>query len=1328
MKKICSIIILLLLIFTCAHRDNPIYPRNNPWDAASENYSFNSNPVVSARHDSLWYDFDHNKGSGAIRLLYSVSDQNLPNDTLQTRIFVINTEGNQREVFAVNDSVCIIDGLFPAATYRCSLAVIDRWDSAGTFVDTIRTPLLIPPLPPHPWITPASNSITLTWNRVENAGGYSVYRADRKNGVYELISSVDQPSAGICSIMYPFDKPVSFYYIVASKNSSGECRSRDTLHGTVLSDKVAVPVIDSVSKGTYSDFIKINWHVKSNSIAEFDIYRSASDTSFFRLIASVRYSEGSNSYFDSVTTSEIYYYKIAAVDTQGYSSRFSATDYGFLTMNTLSIRLTVTSNSNFIGLNWDPVGGAKSYVVFRSKSSCTGEKEKITTTSLLSYNDTVASTATFYYSVSAYDKDSREIAKSNCESASLGLLPAPKGIKVTSSNNPVSITLSWDPLSGADSFIIFRTVGECPTDENRFAATKNNRFTDTSINTSSTYYYRIAAVDRGGRTGILSNCYPASIQLLSSPQEVVISYGIYADYILLKWSKLAGAASYNIYRSKSCGDNMAKIKSVTDTFYIDSVPTTDIYYYVIAGVDNGGKEGSPSACTPGRVKLLPAPANLYASNGTFTKGIQLSWSPVTGATGYIIYRGSSSATNSAIAIDTVTSTGYFDSVTTTFILYYWVAALNRLGVHTRSNYVYGSILTSPVLTIQSRSNDGLILSWKTNGTEAITYIYRSKDSTRLIRIDSTKNNTYNDYPPDYDGYYYRIDLRTPSGEIVSSNTVLGYKLLPTPEGLKATEAVNGVLLQWKPVRGATGYIIYRSESSSESIEYKQVTDTFYFDNLTTTTRYYYRVAAYNPVQRSSLSTYVIAGKLQVPARPEIRSVTGTSNAIIIEWYMPSGSPEPSGYYISRARKSTDTIIIGSTTFQQYVDSVNDTGYFYYRIAAYNEAGTGPWSSAWSGRLQPPSPPTIISISLASYSKYVRIVWERIKDANQYSIYRSTFRTSGFEKIGTTTDTVFFDTTAVPNTRYFYRLASIRASIEGEMGNSFSGMRLGPPEYVNAISSMDGVQLEWYASTTLYSVRMYYIYRSTSPDGPFVKIDSVAGTTSYNYYLDTNENIGDNYYKISASNLDETPLSVSSEAAHRNFPYPPFYLYASEGTDSAVVAVFWEDAYGAQGYRIYRCTSDSFLTGVFLVGTTDTTVFFDTVPSDSFYYYRVKSFNRAGESSLSESFARGYRIPRSIPSAPLDLDTLGSEPSSVVLAWKMPSRTIVYNGFKIYRADSLDGTYSLVKIADASQDYYGTYYFYDKPPYSFPTVYWYKVTAYNAKGESEPSNIVSATRR
>ncbi len=1319
MKQACIITLALLVLLSCNNRDNPVSSRDNKYDSGGTNFQIDGLPSITGSVDTLWYDFDHDSGTGSLMLSFKADDPNEGHDTLSYRFFVGFTSP-LREVFAENESTCILNNLLPDTTYRCSLQVTDSWDSTRGTLLMIPTPVLRPPLPPVPTLTSNATSITLKWDAVAGATGYIVYVSDDNAGPFIADSpSIAQPLSGTGAPVvkrFDFNEPAIRFYIVASVNQGGESRSADTLIGTIYSNTVAVPSIDSVSAGTYANYIKISWHTSDTAVVRFGIYRCDTDTGTFKPIATVDAVKGPNVYRDSVTTTATFYYKIAAINSKGYSSKLSESKSGFLERLSNTTTLTVENYSNYIGLIWDPVTEAASYAIYRSSTSCSANMVRLTTTPFLSYHDSVTSVSTFYYSVAVIDSAGHEGLKSNCASGNISLLPAPKGIQVSNSLHPNTITLTWDSLPGAASYIIYRASNGCPKVGDKYDSTESTVFND-SVGATA-YFYAIAAVDKAGRAGAMSMCYKGSIQLLSSPTGLTASDGTYSDVITLKWNALAGAVKYNIYRSaKSCWEGMVKITATTTPTYTDSVPTTDSYYYTVAGIDNGGIEGSQSACDDGRVKLLPAPLNLKASKNEFANGIRITWSAVAGATGYVLYRNSSSSISSSFARDTTDTTVYFDSITTTATQYYWVAALNRLGPGTRSGYDYGTILTPPTLTV-ARYTSAVNLSWRSTAALTMAYIYRSPDTSKFVCIDSTTGSSYNDNPPDFGGYYYRISAKLLSGGLVNSNTVLGYKLLSAPTGLKATDQINGVTLTWNRVPGTT-YSLYKSEYSSGSTLYNDsLTDTVFFDAMTTTTRYYYRVAASNGIQTSSMSTYVIGGIIQTPAIPTSVSAYGTPNAIIIQWYVSSSSSTPTGFNVYRSTSSSGVFsLIDSTDTQVYADSVTDSVWYYYRVTAYNEKGTSQFSSIVSARLQAPGPPNYIEVSQGTTSKHVRITWDTVASATGYGVYRSTSSWGTFEKIGTSADSVFLDTSAVPSMRYYYKLTTIANSLEGYQSGYYQGMRLGPPSYIYANPLINGISVTW--GSIGVSVEIYYIYRSTSLTGTFTKIDS----TYYTSYIDSNEATGTNYYKVSCRNEDESALSTASEGARRAFPDPPYYITATQGTDSTTITVSWQASTGAKGYRIYRSMSDSFTTGVMIHRSTTTTSFIDTVPSDSFYYYRIKAYNNSGESSLSWEIARGYRLPGVVPLPPVVNDTTTDYygEGGVFLRWLIPSQTIAYTGFNIYRSEFVDSAYTLV---DAT----GEQYYPDNPPNSFPAVYYYRIKTYNQKGESEFSNTVSGSRQ
>ncbi|MEJ2740900.1 MAG: fibronectin type III domain-containing protein, partial [Dehalococcoidia bacterium] len=177
---------------------------------------------------------------------------------------------------------------------------------------------------------------------------------------------------------------------------------------------------------------------------------------------------------------------------------------------------------------------------------------------------------------------------------------------------------------------------------------------------------------------------------------------------------------------------------------------------------------------------------------------------------------------------------------------------------------------------------------------------------------------------------------------------------------------------------------------------------------------------------------------------------------------------------------------------------------------------------------------------------------------------------------------------------------------------------------------------------------YLVYRSGSPDGDFTLVD----TSADSIFFDTTSLAGLNYYKIAAVNVDTSSLSEVSEGFRQPYPSSPASITASAGTDSAAVTILWKKTEGTSGYRLYRSTSDTFTANVQLRATVTDTFFIDTVPSDSFYYYKIKAFNQGGESPLSTLTARGYRIPTVLPVTPTDLDTLYSA-NRVHLVWSTP---------------------------------------------------------------------------
>lgn len=77
---------------------------------------------------------------------------------------------------------------------------------------------------------------------------------------------------------------------------------------------------------------------------------------------------------------------------------------------------------------------------------------------------------------------------------------------------------------------------------------------------------------------------------------------------------------------------------------------------------------------------ISAPTNVTATDGTSSANVTVSWTSVTGASFYKVYRGTGSTFSAATLLGTSATTTYVDSTPTVDqVYYYWVVATNSAG-------------------------------------------------------------------------------------------------------------------------------------------------------------------------------------------------------------------------------------------------------------------------------------------------------------------------------------------------------------------------------------------------------------------------------------------------------------------------------------------------------------------------------------------------------------------------------------------------------------------------------------------------------------------------
>uniref|UniRef100_A0A7S4IR61 Fibronectin type-III domain-containing protein n=1 Tax=Vannella robusta TaxID=1487602 RepID=A0A7S4IR61_9EUKA len=169
--------------------------------------------------------------------------------------------------------------------------------------------------------------------------------------------------------------------------------------------------------------------------------------------------------------------------------------------------------------------------------------------------------------------------------------------------------------------------------------------------------------------------------------------------VSLQWSPVTGATGYYVQRD---GATLNSVAVSTTSFTDSSVASGSSYEYTVTATD--GQSISPpssavSVQTPGNPPPLSAPQNLQVTGVTATS-VSLSWSAVSGADGYNVYR-----YDMKVNTDTVVGTSYADEGLQSLTRYvYDVTAVRGDEESSPSNVVEANTESSYVCTTTTASN------------------------------------------------------------------------------------------------------------------------------------------------------------------------------------------------------------------------------------------------------------------------------------------------------------------------------------------------------------------------------------------------------------------------------------------------------------------------------------------------------------------------------------------------------------------------------------------------------------------------------------------------
>ena len=751
---------------------------------------------------------------------------------------------------------------------------------------------------------------------------------DGKSGAYYVMES--KYNLGNAASWYcGGEKGQSFYYNYGWRDMvesmGGNVRIK-AYTDDVQIQKPSAPSGLSVSNTIAS--LTLKWNVVTDATG-YEIYRAGTDGKYSKITTVT-----STSYVDTnVKNNTQYSYRIKAYNTAGASAFSTAAS---LKKTQISVsNLKADANGSKVQLSWTGVvTGAEGYVIYRRTEG--GSYAEIGRTSGNTYSNTISAGIKYYYTVAVYSGSRTE---GKCPEVGVMYLATPSGLSV--SNTIASLTLKWNAVKGATEYEIYRagTDGKY----SKITTVTSTSYVDTSVKNNTQYSYKIKAYNAAGTSAFSTAASIKRTQISVSNLKADAN----GSKVQLSWTGgVTGAEGYVIYRRTEGSESYTEIGRTAGNTYSDTISAGIKYYYTVAVYSGSRTEGK---CPEVGVMYLTEPAVTGASN--ITSGVQVKWSQVTGATGYIVYHKGAGKGWARIAdIKDGSTVNYTDTTAASGTTYtYTVRAYNKDTMSDWNSTKSLMRISDTTLTGASNITSGVQVKWS-QVTGATGYIvYRKgagKGWGRIADIKSGSTVSYTDTTA-ASGTTYTYTVRAYNGSTMGDwHSAKSLMRISDTTLTGASNITYGVQVKWSRVTGATGYIVYRKGAGkgwARIADIKNGSTVSYTDTTAASgTTYTYTVRAYNG---STMGDWHSTKSVKRLSDPKLTSASKVSGGINVRWTGVTGA---TGYIVYRKSGSGSwgriaDIKSGSTV--SYTDRTAKAGTTYtYTVRAYNGNTMGDWSS------------------------------------------------------------------------------------------------------------------------------------------------------------------------------------------------------------------------------------------------------------------------------------------------------------------------------------------------------------------------------------------------
>ncbi len=683
-------------------------------------------------------------------------------------------------------------------------------DSSGSQASDFSAPHIgsraLPPLTPPGGVAASDgrwiDRVRVTWDAVAGATHYQVFRAESEAGIktaitpWQPMDAYDDTATAQGSTYY--------YWVKASADGNGGRASDFSRADTGRRALGALNPVTGVSAtdGAFCALVRVTWNQVVGA-TNYQVFRASSASGTKTAISPW---QAANSYDDTTATpgSEYHYWVKATLNgSDAGSSEFSLSDTGYAGMAPQAPTGVKASDGTFVNavrITWNASPGATGYEVYRDGTlvgSPAGSP----------YDDVPGDFSTHTYALKAKNacgtstlniSDDGHVACNCCKPS-----PLLTGGTLGTSRNDYSGWVGMRLMVGSNPLVV-RALGRIFTHGNTQDLELRLIHAATNATVASVLW-----TASGGMDG------QVQYQSLSAP--VVMA---------------ADTEYYLASRETSGRDQSLRC--------LAGVTTTDAASVISPIYSRNGSTWTPDGPSGNNTcsgldlmycfssqQFLP-PTEVFASNGTFSDKVRVTWTTVSGATNYQLYR-AASAEGTKTAITPWQPGVTFDDSTAPegSAVYYWVkAALDKNGGQASDFSAAASgWRTAPTASPPTgvAASDGSVcgrirVSWNVVAGATHYQVYRASSETGTKTAISPWQTaiTYDDVAAlATTNFYWVRAAMDSSGSGVSSYSppdsgFAGRAPMP-PTGITASDGtyVGFVRVAWNASQDATGYDVYR---------------------------------------------------------------------------------------------------------------------------------------------------------------------------------------------------------------------------------------------------------------------------------------------------------------------------------------------------------------------------------------------------------------------------------------------------------------------------------------------------------------------------------------